>query len=167
MRRSALTSRGYTLIELLLALAVTGVLGAVIASSYRTYAVRGEVLSGIELANDWRKVVEKTFEHSGQIPGDWRALGVEPQLASARYVEALTVVDGRLDVTFGREANAAISGRSVSLTPYETASLEIIWVCGNAVAGRGLKPLGFAAGGTQSVQRSATVESRYLPAGCR
>jgi type IV pilus assembly protein PilA len=159
-------SAGVTLIELVIVLAITGLLAAVLVSAYRTYSVRAEVAAGIETAAAWRAEVEQTFRDSGQVlASTLDAQGNSPP--PGRYVESVEVVDGRLDITYGDGASPAIATRRVSLTPYETASKEVVWVCGNAVPGLGLKPLGFADGGRQSVQISATVEARYLPPKCR
>jgi hypothetical protein len=70
-------------------------------------------------------------------------------------------------LTFGNAASDAIAGRRLSLTPYETVSRKVVWLCGNAIPGPGLHPLGFAAGGPHAQQIPTTVESRYLPARCR
>jgi len=164
--RSA-SSLGFTVVELVLAIAVTGTLVAVIVSAYQTYSVRAQVAVGLELATRWELVVDETYRRSGQVPADWESVGTEPQLGGSSYVGEIALVAGRLDVTFGEDARAAIAGRRLSLTPYETAGREIVWVCGNAAPGLGLKPLGFATGGAQSVQASATVEARYLPSYCR
>jgi type IV pilus assembly protein PilA len=168
MRMRVTRASGFTLIELAIVIAITGVLVALAVSAYQTYSVRKEVAAGIEMAAGWEPPVERAFRVSGQVPADTHALGLIPDPGSmGPYIESVEVVQGRLDVTFGREASPAIAARRVSLTPYETAAREIVWVCGNAVPGRGLKPLGFADGGRQSVQAAATVETRYLPSKCR
>jgi type IV pilus assembly protein PilA len=157
------------LIELLMAVTVTCILGAVVISAYRTYFVRAEVAQGLTVALGWQTAVERAFRSAGQVPADRREVEIPapPIETEGRYVVAVEVTDGRIDVAYGNEADAAIDGRHLSLTPYETATREVVWVCGNAVPGLGLQPLGFASGGRQPVQASATVEARYLPSHCR
>jgi type IV pilus assembly protein PilA len=168
MRISLARSAGFTLIELVLAVGITGILIALVVSAYRTHSVRMQVAAGIETAAHWEPSVEHSFRASGQVPANTPEIGPTPNGGSlGTYVVAIDVVDGRLDITYGKDASPAILGRRLSLTPYETASREILWLCGNAVPGLGLKPLGFADGGRQSVQASATVEARYLPSKCR
>jgi hypothetical protein len=166
MRRE-LRAPGFTAIELLLAIGVTAILLATIVSAYRTQSVRGEVEDGLKSASRWQPVVEAAFRRSGQVPRGWDAVVGDHPSSDSPYVDSVALVDGRLDVTFGREASAPLAARRISLTPYETASLDIVWICGNAVPGPGLEPLGFASGGRQSVQVPATVETRYLAADCR
>ncbi|HUQ51883.1 MAG TPA: pilin, partial [Gammaproteobacteria bacterium] len=84
-----------------------------------------------------------------------------------QYVESVEVINGRLDLRFGYRADHAISGRTLSLTPFETATHEVVWVCGNARPGAGLEPLGFSLGGQQAVQADTLIEPRYLPSTCR
>ena len=160
---------GFTLIELLLLIIVTAVLGAVFVSAYETQSVRAEVAAGIKLATRWQPVVERAFHRAGQVPADWTdAVAVLHPGGNAKDgVPSIELVNGRLEVTFGSTSSRAIASRQVSLTPYETATQKIVWICGNAVPGPGLQPLGFAAGGAQSIQAVATIEARYLPINCR
>jgi type IV pilus assembly protein PilA len=168
MRLRVTRASGFTLIELVIVIAITGILVALAVSAYRTYSVRKEVAAGIEAAASWEPAVERAFRAMGQVPAGTHEAGPTPNPESlGRYVESIEIAQGRLDITYGREASSAIAARRVSLTPYETAAREIVWVCGNAVPGRGLEPLGFADGGRQAVQASATVETRYLPSRCR
>ena len=75
--------------------------------------------------------------------------------------------DGRIDIIYGGQADSAIAGRRISLTPYETAAPDIVWLCGNEIPEPGLQPLGFAGGGCQARQIPTTIEARYLPPACR
>jgi type IV pilus assembly protein PilA len=160
---------GFTLLELLIVIAVPGILGALATSAFRTYSVRAQIADGIQKAASWQRRTEHAFQPSGQVPTDtWQtdvpAGSVDPP---SPYVDSVEVVDGRLDLTYGRQAHAAIAGRRLSLTPYETAGQEVVWVCGNEIPGPGLKPLGFVGGGRQAVQIPTTVDARYLPPTCR
>jgi type IV pilus assembly protein PilA len=159
-------SAGVTSIELVIVIAITGLLVSLLVSAYLTYSIRAEVAAGIDTAAAWQDAVEQAFRASGQVPASTHDADASTDRWGP-YVESIEVVDGRLDIIYGSEARLAIAGRRLSLTPYETATKEVVWVCGNAVPGRGLKPLGFADGGRQSVQVSATVEARYLPTKCR
>ena len=159
--------RGFTVIELVLALVATGLVAALIVSAVRTYSVRAQVASGVQLASPWRSLVEVGFRHAGRVPSAWKDLNAGPVDISSIYVDTVELADGRLDIVYGNEAAAAISGKRVSLTPYETADQTVVWVCGNDIPGVGLEPLGFATGGPQAVPIASTIASRYLPAGCR
>jgi hypothetical protein len=161
------TAAGYTAIELVLALAATSIVGALVFSAFRTHSIRAQVASGIELAWRWGEVVEMRFRADGRVPQAWEDVGAGPETPTSSYVKAIQLVNGRVDILYGQEAATAIAGRRVSLTPYETADQQVVWICGNDIPGLGLEPLGFASGTTQPVQVPATIAARYLPAGCR
>jgi hypothetical protein len=168
-RAHSTENRGFAAIELVIVLAVTAVVVALIASAIRTYSVRNEIKAVIDYASAVEPAIAREFMHLGEVPPDaaFDAFGGPHAGAGQRFVDAIAVSAGRIDVRFGKAANAAIAGRTLSLTPYETADLEIVWVCGNEIPEPGLKPLGFSGGGRQSVQIPTTVEARYLPSTCR
>jgi type IV pilus assembly protein PilA len=157
------------MLELFAALTVTLILAAIPYSAYRTYRVRAQVQEGVAMATAVARLVDETMQLEGEVPA-----ALPPSLAEALHatlqgtvVESVDVVDGRVDVVYGETADPAIAGRRISLTPYETADLGVVWVCGNEKPGRGLVPLGFAQGGRQAVQIPSTIDSRYLVAECR
>jgi type IV pilus assembly protein PilA len=160
---------GVAAIELVVAVVVTALMGTVLASAYHTHAVRSQVAAGIALAAAARERVTAAFERTGEPPLDRRGAGLadDPTLGASGVVDAIAIDKGRIDISFGGTADAAIRGGVLSLTPYETAGREVVWICGNKVAGVGLNPLGFASGTVQAVQRAARIAPRYLPSGCR
>jgi Tfp pilus assembly protein PilE len=162
-------STGVTAVELLATVAVTAVVAAVLASAYHTHAVRAQVAAAIAQTAATRARIEEAYEKNGEPPNDRRRAGLatDPSSDTSGVVSAIEVDNARIDVSFGDAADPAIRGGFLSLTPYETAGREVVWICGNKVAGVGLKPLGFAAGTVQAVQRVAGIEPRYLPTGCR
>lgn len=163
------STSGFTAIELMIVVAITGVVGALAFSAYRTFTVRDEVTEGIEVANSHKPFVVDAFKRSGEAPFDRVAAGLPSAFAPAKesVVASVEVQNGRIDVVYGGRADPAIASRRLSLTPYETAGLTVVWVCGNEIPGPGLKPLGFSGGGRQAQQIPATVEARYLPSTCR
>jgi hypothetical protein len=160
-RRSA-----FTLAELGAVLAATSVVAALAHSVHRTYAVRNEVSAGIAVANELIPDVTEFFHRHGEVPATLSHLPMRSEPASP-LVESVTVVDGRIDVLYGAQADPSIAGRRISLTPYETAQGHIVWLCGNQTPDPGLEPLGFAGGGRQAALLPATIEARYLAAPCR
>jgi len=161
--------RGVTIAELAAALAATAIIGAVGVSAYRTHLVRTEVARVVEAAGPLEHRVVTAFHAIGMPPRDAIEAGI-PTDAPAKlgsHVEALTVIDGRIEFTFGNGADPAIAGERLSLTPFETVSREVVWVCGNKVPSLGLEPLGFSGGVRQAQQVLTTVDARYLPSVCR
>ena len=160
---------GFTVVELVVVLAVTAVIGALGVSAYRTYAVRAEIASGIAGTESVRDRIAAAFKATGIPPADRQTLGlpVGRDAAWGDYVEDVEIAMGRIDMRFGHAADDAIAGRTLSLTPFETIDQRIVWVCGNHLPGPGLEPLGFSGGAAQPVQLLTLIEVRYLPPSCR
>lgn len=162
------TEEGLTAIEVIVALAATALMLALAVSTVRTYAIRAQVAESVALAAPLQYQVAREFRAVGIPPADGLAAG---QAAGGRtggtYLDDIGIVDGRIELKFGRAANAAIAGRVLSLTPFETVDHQVVWLCGNDVPGVGLRPLGFWGGSRQAAQAPTTVEPRYLPPACR
>lgn len=169
-REAAAHSQGaYTVIELVLCVLVTAVIAAIGVSAYQTYRVRSQIAASILLTESIRAGLAQAYYREQRTPDSSDAPGL---LASApaeigRWIESLSVVDGRIDLVYGGEADAAIAGRRLSLMPYESATRDVVWICGNRIPSAGLRPLGFSLGGPQAAQIATTIEARYLPRNCR
>jgi type IV pilus assembly protein PilA len=168
-RSSAATVRGFSVPELAIVLAVTALIAGLGASAYKTHVVRAQISQSLVLTAQAQRQVSQSFARDGDPPASREAAGLtrDKNDDHGRYVDSIDVVDGRIDLHFGNAADAAIAGRTLSLTPFESVSRDVFWVCGNRVAGVGLRPLGFANGARQSVQIVTPIEPRYLPPACR
>jgi type IV pilus assembly protein PilA len=163
------TQDGFTYVEAVIVLAITLLIGALVVAATRTYLVRAEIEESIALAKYAQDQVTRAFRRTGTPPADSASAGLADSRVDgvANYVAETRVTDGRIDLVFGPEANAALEGRTLSLTPFETADRHVVWVCGSKEPGVGLNPLGFAGGGPLAVQPPPTIEPRYLPRSCR
>jgi type IV pilus assembly protein PilA len=153
----------------MIVLAATVLIGAIGATALRTYLVRAEIAESIAFAKYAQDQVTRTFWRTRTPPVDRADAGLSKDGPDGRgrYVAETRVDNGRIDLVFGSEANGAIEGRTLSLTPFETADQQVVWICGSKEPGLGLKPLGFAGGGPVAMQPPPTIEPRYLPPACR
>lgn len=161
--------RGFSSAELTIVLAVTALLLGLGASAYKTYVVRAQITQSLALAARAQAQIAASFRRDGEPPADRVSAGLPRDGTADRgaYVDSLEVVDGRIDLRFGSGADPSLAGRTLSLTPFESADRDVFWVCGNRIAGPGLQPLGFANGARQAVQVVTQIEPRYLPSNCR
>lgn len=127
-----------------LLLPVAGALTLVAIPVYRYHAVRSEVSQGVALTERARSLVGEFITQRGALPRDNRALGLpSPDTIHARYVESVGVMEGKVVVTYGNNADARISGGHVVFSPVGNAA-RLHWQCS-----------------------SPDIRDDYLPARCR
>lgn len=159
---------GFTLIELMIVVAIIGILSSLAVSAYQTYTVRAQIAEAINMGAGAKTPVVDAFNMNGSHPVDRQAAGmsVAPTDTKGTYVSQVDIFEGRVDVTMGNRAHADVFGLTISFTPYRTPSGGVVWRCGAASAPGGGAVL-LTGGGVTSAYRATTIQPRYLPSSCR
>ncbi len=160
--------QGFTLIELMIVVAIIGILAAIAIPAYQDYTIRSQVSEGLSLAAAAKAAVSESFLNTG-VPPATRAIAgmsVNAPDTQGKYVTQVAVVNGVITISYGNEANAQIVGMTLTLTPYESTDLSVVWRCGNAQAPAGTVLMG-TAGGAPTADVAPTVLNQYMPSACR
>jgi len=157
--------KGFTLIELMIVVAIIGILAAIAIPAYQDYTIRSQVTEGLNLASAVKTGVAEAFANTGEWPADLDAAGGDTGAPpSGKYVSDISVDTGTITITFGNDVNDTISGNFLSLVPKISDNNDVVWLCGYfTAAGSTLNDP--AAGGPGADQTD--LEPKYLPQSCR
>jgi type IV pilus assembly protein PilA len=145
---------GFTLIELMITVAIVGILAAIALPAYEDYTIRAQVSEGILLNERFKPVIEEYYAQNGTFPDP--SINNTIGSATGKYSTNSIVAGGNSSTvyvlaTFGNQANAKIQGKDLTLMAEKVSGQDnLIWSCkGNS----GIS--------------SNSVPNKYLPTSCR
>jgi type IV pilus assembly protein PilA len=143
--------KGFTLIELMIVVAIIGILAAIAIPAYQDYTIRAQVTEGLNLASDLKASIGELYADQGVSTNiDSGANGL-PAITDkqGKYVSGIEVENGTITIQFGNQANSKLRQSGVNeltLQPGTNANGDVVWYCGGT---------------------GTTVVQKYLPASCR
>jgi len=144
--------QGFTLIELMIVIAIIGILAAIAIPAYQDYTIRAQVSEGLNLSGGAKAAVTEYFQDRGTMPTNNTDAGLSTPATqiAGKYVSSVQVGgSGVITVTYGgiaAEAHSVISGQSLQMTPSTAQAGSVSWDCASA---------------------GALIANKHLPAACR
>ena len=138
--------KGFTLIELMIVVAIIGILAAIAVPMYLDYSVRTQVAHGINLASGVKAAVTEYYQDQGVFPADNTTAGVTAAATiTGQYVTGVQVgANGVVTVTYGNDVNLKILNAQLLMTPTDNLG-SVSWACTG----------------------DATLVDKWLPPACR
>jgi len=165
--------KGFTLIELMIVVAIIGILAAIAIPAYQDYVIRSQVSEGLAMAGASKAAVAETFAQNGAWPTNNLSAGIGlADDITGKYVDSITIDNGTIQIEFGGQANAKIIGALLGLQPLASVNSDVVWVCGRKVAPANASATPSAASAavaspSADSKTNAAMLSKYLPAACR
>ena len=135
--------QGFTLIELMIVIAIIGILAAIAIPAYQDYTIRAQASEGMTLASGAKTAVAEFWQDRGVWPANNTEAGLSPpgQIVG-KYTTGLTAAGQTITVTYGNQANPLLVGNLVLNAIPQGGSVQ--WDC-----------------------NTSTIDDKYLPASCR
>jgi type IV pilus assembly protein PilA len=141
--------QGFTLIELMIVVAIIGILAAVAIPAYQDYTIRAQVSEGMSLASGAKTALAEYYNQRGQFPSANVSAGLaKPASITGSYVTQVDAASsqGVIEVTYGNTANTNISKKTMEISAVTSAG-SVEWSC--------------------QTGSSKGVQEQYLPTSCR
>ncbi|HGH6124828.1 TPA: pilin [Neisseria meningitidis] len=158
--------KGFTLIELMIVIAIVGILAAVALPAYQDYTARAQVSEAILLAEGQKSAVTEYYLNHGEWPGDNSSAGVATSSEiKGKYVEKVEVAKGVITAQMASSnVNNEIQGKKLSLWAKRQAG-SVKWFCGQPVTRTANNTANDEV--TAANGKTKKIDTKHLPSTCR
>ncbi|MBH5439691.1 pilin [Neisseria meningitidis] len=157
--------KGFTLIELMIVIAIVGILAAVALPAYQDYTARAQVSEAILLAEGQKSAVTEYYLNHGEWPSNNTSAGVATSTdIKGKYVKEVKVANGVITATMlSTGVNKEIQGKKLSLWAKRQAG-SVKWFCGQPVTRAANNADDVAAA---TANGNGKIDTKHLPSTCR
>lgn len=155
-------ARGFTLLEMMVTVAVAAILMLIALPSYMDKLVREQIAEALPLADLLKPPVEAAWRAGQPLPADNAAAGLPaPDRIVNPRVQSVTLDHGTIEIRFGNSAHRLLQGKVLTVRPAGVPDARIVplaWLCASAAVPQPMQAQG---------ENRTTVPAPYLPFRCR
>ncbi len=162
--------KGFTLIELMIVIAIIGILAAIAIPAYQGYTIRAQVSEGSSLIGGLETAFDECYANKGTAAdcATNKAVGITSTISGTYVKSVVFSAPGKITVTYNTNANANISNDTVNWFAYQSGNGDISWVCNDGTStASAIKTLNIVTGGTAAATGNTVKDPSYLPTVCQ
>jgi len=155
-------SAGFSLMELVIVIAIIGILATMAMPSYQTHIAMSQVTESLAIVGELKAPVAEFYKRTGKFPVDNAAAGIPaPQNLMGNYVTSIELRDGAFNIHLGNKVNGLLAGKILTVRPIVvkgSPASPFSWICGTASIPQGMEAVG---------SNQTNINGAALPISCR